>query len=74
MQHTPEIPLITACATLAEHGVSIRYQTLWGMVVSGRIPSVRRGARVFLLIDPADLARTVRQELASRQKPPKAAA
>lgn len=74
MQHTPEIPLITACAALTEHGVFIRYQTLWGMVVSGRIPSVRRGARVLLTIDPADLARTVRQELASRQKPPKKAA
>lgn len=66
-----EIPLIHACAMLAEHGVFICYQPLWGMVVSGKIPSVRRGARVFLTDDQADLARKVNQDLASRQRLPK---
>ena len=56
-------PLTTACAVLAKHGTVISYSSLWGLCASGRLPTVRRGARLYLVGLPADLARLVAFEM-----------
>ena len=66
------IPLTSACAALAQRGVSIGYNSLWTLTASGRIPTKRRGNRIYLIGSLPDLAKAVARELeapAIRVKP-----
>jgi len=53
------IPMTRAVQTLAPHGVEVSYSQLWNLTVSGKVPSIRRANRVYLVGQPADLAKLI---------------
>lgn len=68
------LPLTQAIPALAEYGVSIEYGALWRQCVAGKIPAIRSRNRVYLVGQPADIAKLLAHELEKADKyRPKAA-
>lgn len=68
------VPLTGALIAMAPHGVHLSYSQAWGMIVTGKLPSIKRGNRLYLVGQPADLAKLAAHEIEKANKyRPKAA-
>lgn len=62
------LPLTGALIAMAPYGVDLSYSQAWGMIVTGKLPSIKRGNRLYLVGQPADLARLALHELEKTDK------
>ncbi len=51
------LPMTGALIAMAPYGVDLSYSQLWNLVVTGTLPSVKRRNKIYLVGQPADLAK-----------------